>query len=59
LEPVLYTRGDFASQTQPIEIQRVVSKTGAFDIEPNHGALPAMGVTEFSLVFAPLNVSQA
>lgn len=56
LEPVIYTRDDFAKQTQPIEIERVVSESSPFHIEPNRGAFPPLATIEFRLIFAPSQV---
>ena len=56
LEPVLYTREDFAKQTQPIEIERIVSETSPFHVEPNRGTFPPLATVEFRLIFAPSKV---
>jgi hypothetical protein len=56
LEPVLYTREDFAKQTQPIEIERIVSETSSFHVEPNRGTFPPLATVEFRLIFAPSQV---
>ena len=56
LEPVLYTREDFAKQTQPIEIERVVCETPAFHVEPNRGTLLPLATVDFRLIFAPSKV---
>lgn len=56
LEPVLYTRDDFTKQTQPIEIERIVSETSPFHVEPNRGVFPPLATVEFCLIFAPSQV---
>ncbi|UJR33118.1 hypothetical protein I4U23_020575 [Adineta vaga] len=53
LEPVLYTRDDFAKQTQPIEIERIVSETSPFHVEPSRGTFPPASSVEFHVIFAP------
>jgi hypothetical protein len=54
----LYKREDFAKQTQPIEIERIVSEASPFHIEPNRGTFPPLSTVEFHLIFAPSQVSQ-
>ena len=56
LEPVLYTRDDFAKQTQPIEIERIVNEASPFHVEPNRGTFPPLATLEFRLIFAPSQV---
>ncbi|CAF5145330.1 unnamed protein product, partial [Rotaria sp. Silwood1] len=58
LEPVLYTREDFARQTQPIEIERIVCETSQFHVEPNRGTFPPLATVDFRLIFAPSQVIQ-
>ena len=53
LEPVLYTRDDFAKQTQPIEIERIVSEASPFHVEPSRGTFSPLATVEFRLIFAP------
>ena len=57
LEPVLYTRDDFAKQSQPIEIERIVSEASPFHVEPSRGAFPPASSVEFHLIFAPAQVT--
>lgn len=59
LEPVLYSRDDFAKQTQPIEIERVVSESSPFHVEPSRGTFPPLATVEFRLIFAPSQVIQS
>ncbi|CAF3429846.1 unnamed protein product [Rotaria sp. Silwood1] len=56
LEPVLYTREDFARQTQPIEIERIVCETSQFHVEPNRGTFPPLATVDFRLIFAPSQI---
>ncbi|CAF0942455.1 unnamed protein product [Adineta ricciae] len=56
LEPVLYTRDDFAKQSQPIEIERIVSEASPFHVEPSRGAFPPASCVEFHLIFAPAQI---
>ncbi|CAF1531605.1 unnamed protein product, partial [Adineta steineri] len=56
LEPVLYNREDFADQTQPVEIERIVCESSPFNIQPNRGTFPPSSIVEFHLVFAPSQI---
>ncbi|CAF0848051.1 unnamed protein product [Rotaria sordida] len=56
LEPVLYTREDFSKQTQPIEIERIVSETSQFHVEPSRGIFPPLTTVDFRLIFAPSQI---